>query len=287
MTLVEIIPLAIKVSILTLVFALGLKSQPSDLTLLARRLSQLVRSLLSINMIMPVIAAIIVRLLHLHPPVGIMIVALALAPLPPILPGKSVKAGGDAVYAISLLVTAALFAIVSIPLSVEVVGRFFGQSLHVGPLPILKLLLVTVILPLLAGLTVRRFLPTIAARVSDPLSKIGTLLLALAGLAVLLGAYQGMIAQIGDGTLWALAAFVVAGLVVGHLLGGPDPDDRTVLAISTASRHPGVALALIHMTFPDAKAVLPVLLLYLIVNFIVGAPYIFWRKKRGAKLPAV
>jgi BASS family bile acid:Na+ symporter len=283
MTLVELIPLAIKVSIVTLVFALGLKTHAGDLVFLSKRPWLLVRSLLSINLIMPVVATAIVLAFGLRSPVGLMIVALALAPLPPILPSKNDKAGGDAAYAISLTVTAALFALVSIPLSVEIAGRLLGLPLHIKFLPLITLLSVTVFLPLGLGAVVRRFLPAVAQKLSDPLSKIATVLLVVAAAAILFGARKGMIADIGDGVVAALALFIVAGLVIGHLLGGPAPDDRTVLAISTASRHPGIALAIIQMTFPDAKGVLPVLLLYLIANAIVGAPYMIWRKKRGGK----
>jgi BASS family bile acid:Na+ symporter len=287
MTIAELVPLAVKVSIMLLVLALGLKTDATVLTFLVTRPSLLVRSLLSINLIMPIIAAVIVRLFALHPPVGLMIAALALAPLPPILPGKQAKAGADMAYAISLLTSAALFALISIPMSAEVIGRFLGVSLHVPVLPILKLVLSSIIVPLGLGLLARRVLPDVAERVSGPLSKVATLLLLLALIPILLGAWRGMLAQVGDGTVAALALFTVAGLAVGHLLGGPDPSDRTVLALSTASRHPGIALALVHMAAPDAKAALPLLLLYLLVSAIVGAPYVAWRKTVGVKLPSV
>ncbi len=283
MTLVELIPLAIKISIVTLVFALGLKTDANDLTFLVKRPWLLVRSLLSINLIMPVVATAIVLASGLGPPVGLMVVALALAPLPPVLPSKNDKAGGDAAYAISLTVTAALFALVSIPLSVEIAGRLMGLPLHIKLLPLVKLLSVTVFLPLSAGIVARRFLPAIAEKLSGPLSKVATVLLVLSAAAILFGAWKGMVAEIGDGVLAALVVFIVAGLVIGHLLGGPAPDDRTVLAMSTASRHPGIALAIIQMTFPDAKGLLPLLLLYLVANAIIGAPYMIWRKKSGGK----
>jgi len=46
-------------------------------------------------------------------------------------------------------------------------------------------------------------------------------------------------------------------------------------------------MALISVTFPDTEAVLPIVLLYLITNAIIDAPYIAWRKKSGAILPSV
>ncbi len=51
-----------------------------------------------------------------------------------------------------------------------------------------------------------------------------------------------------------------------HLLGGPDPDDRTALALATASRHPGVALLIPTGNFPNQKLVAPAMVLYLIVG---------------------
>jgi len=69
------------------------------------------------------------------------------------------------------------------------------------------------------------------------------------------------------------------GLVVGHLLGGPDPNNRTILALATATRHPGVALVIAAGNFPGQKLVLPALLLYLIVCSLASAPYVMWRRR--------
>jgi hypothetical protein len=44
-------------------------------------------------------------------------------------------------------------------------------------------------------------------------------------------------------TVLIIAGMAVFGPIVGHALGGPDPDNRTVLALSTTSRHPAIALA--------------------------------------------
>jgi hypothetical protein len=45
---------------------------------------------------------------------------------------------------------------------------------------------------------------------------------------------------VGNGAVLPIIAFVLVGLVIGHLLGGPTPENRTALAFSTASRHPGL-----------------------------------------------
>ena len=70
------------------------------------------------------------------------------------------------------------------------------------------------------------------------------------------------------------------GLAAGHLLGGPQSEDRTALALSTSSRHPAVALAMASANFPDQKLIPAAILLYLIVNAIVSLPYLAWRRHR-------
>ena len=71
-----------------------------------------------------------------------------------------------------------------------------------------------------------------------------------------------------------MAAFVVIGLAVGHWLGGPRPETSAVLALSTASRHPAIALALAKVNFPDEPFLGATILLYLLVLTIVTVPYV-------------
>ena len=85
---------------------------------------------------------------------------------------------------------------------------------------------------------------------------------------------------IGNGTLLMAAALAIVGLGVGHALGGPDPADRTVLAMSTASRHPAVALAIATSGVdPDKRAEIAVVLLYLVVATVLSFPYQKWRAR--------
>jgi BASS family bile acid:Na+ symporter len=75
------------------------------------------------------------------------------------------------------------------------------------------------------------------------------------------------------------------GLATGQLLGGPEQNDRTVLAIFTASRHPGVALAIGIANAPGEKRVLATVLLYFIMNLIIAIPYMAWRRRTGIAGP--
>jgi len=80
--------------------------------------------------------------------------------------------------------------------------------------------------------------------------------------------------------LIAIVVIVGFGMLVGHLLGGPDPGNRGALATATASRHPGIALLLAVGVFPEnEQAILGTVLLYLLVNIVLTVPYQRWRKK--------
>ncbi len=283
MTLHMMILLALKASIVLSVFAIGLDSAPSDVVYLLRRPGKLARSLLAMDVVMPVLAASIVAAFDLNTAVEVALVALAVSPAPPILPRKQIKAKGEPSYAIALLLLAAAVAVIFVPVAVELLGHFFQMQAHMQPWPIAALVLMTVFAPLTAGILVRRFLPAIALRISRPAAHVGAATLLLCFAPVVFTAWPAIVALIGNGTVAAIAAFLIAGLLVGHVLGGPDSQDRTVLALATATRHPGVALAIATTNFPQQKAVLPAILLYLILGVLITIPYVMWRKRVAAR----
>jgi len=286
MDLATLILLALKTSIFLTVFGLALKTTMDDALYLFRRPAELVPSLLSMYVIMPLFAAALVALFDLHPAVEIALIALAVSPVPPVLPKKQVKAGGRGSYAMGLLVAAAVLAIVFVPLAVGLLGRVFGGSAQVSVATIAQLVLTTVIVPLAAGMAVRHFAPAFADRIAKLLSLVAAVLLIASALPVVITAWPAISSLVGNGTVVAIAAFVIVGLAAGHALGGPAPEDRTVLAFSTASRHPGVALAIASANFPREKLVLAAVLLYLIVNAVVSSLYMKWRHRGRSSIEA-
>lgn len=282
MDLATLIPLGLKISVAAMVFGLGLSSTFDDTFYLFRRPSEFVRSLLAMAIIMPLVATVLAAAFDLHPAVKIALIALAVSPVPPLLPKKQRKAGGRASYAVGLLVAAALISIVSVPVAVELLGRTFGTATHhISFLAVARLAMMTVLAPLLAGILFRSVAPAFAQRIVRPMSLIATLLLFLCVFAVLFSAWQPIVSLIGNGTIVALAAFIVIGLIAGHLLGGPDAEDRDVLALATAARHPGVALAIASANFPEQKLASAAILLYLLLSAILSMPYVMWRRRHA------
>jgi BASS family bile acid:Na+ symporter len=284
MTLAQIIVIVLQVSIGLIVFCLALRAEKGDLSYLLRHPSLFARSVLSMNVLMPLFALAAAVLFKLRPEVEVALVLLALSPVPPVLPGKQGKAGGSVSYAIGLLMMSALLAIVLVPLSVMWIGRSMGREDLVPLALVAKTVGLSVVGPLLLGVVVRNLAPAFAAKAAGPLSKLGTLLVLVAFLPVLVKQWPAIMAQVGDKTLLAIVVFTVAGLVVGHLLGGPAPEDRTVLALATANRHPGVALAIAAaVTSPENRGIVSAaVFLAFLAGAIVVIPYVKWRKKSAA-----
>ena len=280
MSLQTLIPLALKISIVLCVFALGLTASVRDLGYLFRRPGKLLRVYVAMGVLMPLFAVAMVVIFDLHPAVKIALLALSVSPIPPLLPRTAMQAGGTMQYTIGLLTTASLLAILLVPMSVELTEHLFGIPLQMTMASLAIVICITVLGPMALGIVVHSLAPALAKRLAKPIWLIGTVLLVVSALPVLFAAMPQVLTLIGNGTLLALAAFVLFGLAIGHLLGGEDASNRTVLALSTASRHPGVAIAIAHKNFPQEKLVLAAVLLYLLVSTIVSVLYLRWTRRR-------
>ena len=271
MNLQSLVLLVLKASILLTVFALGLQATFADATFLFRHPRLLIRGFFSMSVIMPALALLLVLTFHLNPAVKIALVALSVSPVPPIFPKKALKAGGKENYTIGLLVATVALAIVAIPITMEIFQRVTGVPLYMSALSVATKVFATVLTPLLGGIVVRAIASSFADRVTRPIATLAGVLLILGVVPVLFVSMRAILPLLGDGTLLSLAAFALIGYFVGYLFGGPDPEQRSVLSLATASRHPGLALAIAHANFPEQKLVGPLVLLYLIVSGVVTA----------------
>jgi bile acid:Na+ symporter, BASS family len=280
MTPQEIVGLALKVSIMLTVFGFGLQATRDHLLYLVRRPGLMARSLIAMFVIMPIVAITLTSVFHFQLPVMIALIALSISPVPPLLPRKIGNAGGVAPYGLGLMVTAATISILFIPLAVRLIGGYFHKSFAMGPETVAKLILMSVLLPIAAGVLFERVAPDFAKRIAKPTGLFAKILLMVCLLATLIFALPKSLSLIGNGTLPALATFIIVGLVVGHILSGPGSDERLTLSFSTACRHPALAIALATATLPQEHNVFSAILLYLVMNAIITAVYMFWRRRR-------
>lgn len=278
MDLKHLVVLALQVSIFCTVFGFGLKTTTDDLMYLIRRPGLLLRSLLAVFVIMPVIAVTLVRLFDFRHVVEVALIALAISPVPPLLPKRELKAGGQDSYGLGLMAILALLSIAVAPLASSILERVFGHSLTVAPGAIAVLAFKTVLLPLAVGMIVHAAVPRLAEKIEKPVALVANVLLSLGAIVFLVTLAPALWALIGQGTLVAMIIFAVAGLIVGHFMGGAEPSHSVVLALSSACRHPAIAMAIAAAAFPHEHFGAPIIL-YLLVGIIVGIPYIAYVRK--------
>ncbi|TPW14937.1 MAG: hypothetical protein FD129_988 [bacterium] len=134
------------------------------------------------------------------------------------------------------------------------------------------------LLPLIAGMVVRRLAPTFAERAGDPIMAMAGLVLIGVALLLLATNFKAILG-IGLSGLLLIVLMTSVALAIGHLLGGPDPDNRTVLAVTGATRFPGLAVLVAQLNFPNARP-LPIVVAYLLISSLAVLPYIKWRQSR-------
>lgn len=269
----------LNLSIVLMVFSLALRAGGGSARAALGSSSLLLRSLFAMFVVMPALAVTVARSFDLNRQLVIALMLLALAPVPPMLPVKQLRAGGDSSYVMGLLVVSALAAIAIVPAGVEALGRTFGRDIDLPLSVTARVVGTSVLLPVIAGLALARLAPALAGRIAGPISTASSALLPLLFIPVLVSTGDAILAQVGNFTIVTILVFILAGLAVGHLLGGPRPDDRTSLALATATRHPGVAIVVLHAVAPEQQQVAPVLLLYLLVGMLVAIPYLKWRSR--------
>jgi len=279
MSVAEVILLLVKISVVFSVFAIGLKATFADAVHLIRRPGQLFRALLAMNVLMPVFAISVALNFNLPPPVKLALVVLSVSPIPPILPKTAMQSGGRGNYTIGLLVAISVLSIIVIPITLECLEWLSGVPLSARPGEVFVTILITVLAPLLVGIVCRLLSSSIADRAAKSVALIAMIALVLCFLPILFTSRRAFMTLIGDGTLLALSSFAIVGMIVGHLLGGPSPDNRPVLALATARRHPAVAMAIAHASFPNQKLATAVVLMYLVISIILAIPYLQWIKR--------
>jgi BASS family bile acid:Na+ symporter len=275
-TLVKLILIA---GIVLNVVAIGVRARPQDALGLLRQPPLAARAMLAMFLFVPLFVFIITIVFQTSRPVTAVLLALSVAPMPPLISSRELKAGAAPEYAIGLQFLATGFSLIAVPIMLALAGAVFGERLPFAPTALIIILALTVAVPLAIGMAIGHFQPGWREPVAVWASRIGWISLAIGSVALLAARGTDIIAQLGSGTLLITITVIAFALFIGHVLGGPDEGNRTALAITCAARHPGVAITLVSGLFPeDAAAVFGMTGLFWLTSFLMAIPYQRWRK---------
>ena len=275
-----ILTLTLLTGVLLLVVAIGIGARPGWGSLLLRRPWLALRAMGAMYVGMPAFVLLLVWILPLQRPVSAALLSLAISPVLPPWGRKAAVVGGRSDDIIGLQLLSSGIALLVIPLLLWLVEHVFSTQTTLDPLAVELVLLVTVAAPLALGMGTARWAPQAAPRLAALADRVGGVLLLLGGVLLILLRGPAILGVIGQGTLGAIAAVVIAGLLIGHALGGPDPRTRGVLASATIYRHPAIALILASGSgMQPEDGVIGTVLLYMLVSLLLSMPYERWRRR--------
>lgn len=265
------------VSIFAFVFSRGLMTSPGDLKYFNAHRGLLLRSILAVDVLVPLIALIVVLLIAPAKATAVGMLIMASAPAAPMVLKKIAKAGGKSEYAVTLYIVLALLAILTTPVTLALLSRAAGFQLDVSPTAVAGRVGVSIFLPIIAGMIIKWRFPALADRIFRPLETLSNIILILVVITVLLSTYQ--LFFVPDIREYIAIVLMIAGaLVAGHLMAAGQPEEQTTLALESATRNIGLALLITSAYAPLEKA-LPVLIPYLVTSTIIGLIYIRYRKR--------
>lgn len=222
---------------------------------------KLVLLALAVNFVaVPIVAYLIALVLPLDEPLRIGLILLATAAGAPFLPKLAEVAKGNVAFSVGLMVLFMVVTIIYLPL---VLPLLLGD-VQVNPLDIAQSLVVMMLIPLAIGLLVNWRWEGAAARIQPTFGQASNIaLLALTVLGLVLN-FRQMIGLVGSWGILGGIVFIVVSLVIGYLLGGSDPDVKSVMGLGTGQRNISAALVVAAQNF-DANVIT-----YLMVIAIIG-----------------
>jgi len=265
-------------------FTTGLEAPRAGGKRLWRRPQELIRGLLAVMIFVPLWVLLLVEVMPLPMVVraGMLIGVLAVG-IGPVAGMKRMSKGPRASDALDLNLVVLILAIVFVPLAFALFAAAMGRDLRLGYWPVAKVILGRALVPLLIGIGVARVAPRFAERAGPRLARIldGSLLVLL---ALALAATWRDLSVVG-GLGWIACVLAALGsVVIGHLLGGPEPEMRAVDAVAATMRFPALALVLAAVV-PNGHRVIPVVVAYVVASLLAVAVYGLVMKRREKRRP--
>ena len=272
-TLAEIFKVVLAVVIPLASFATGVRAATVDPWWLFRRPGLLFRSLLAIFILVPLATVLFLEAIGAPQLIGagLIVAILAVGVGPPAAFKRATAKEANVAYEVELNIVVQVVAILFIPLAIAVLGTLFHFAPRLEARRVAVIVVEKAILPLVVGVIMARLFPRVAgplARIAGPLVQIALLVVVVVALIV---TWKPLIA-LGP-RAWALcAAVALLSVTIGHLCGGADREERTVLATFSAMRFPALAL-LIASILPRGRQLIPVVLAYVLCSFVFTAIY--------------
>lgn len=263
----KIVPITMLAFVISSMLAVGVSLTVSQILAPLRNRKLVFLALLANFVLMPLVALAIARLLRLDEPLGVALLLLGAAAGAPFLPKLAGIAKSNLAFAVGLMVLLMVLTVAYMP----IVLPLLLEGVSVDPVKIARSLILLMLIPLGAGLLLKARFCDLADRMRTPLNSISSLSLALLIALLLITNVRNVIALFGTRGILASILFLLGGVGIGWLLGGPGFGTKGVLALGTAQRNIAAALLVGGQNFDDPR-VLVMVVVVAVVGLLILMP---------------
>jgi bile acid:Na+ symporter, BASS family len=256
MTIDHVINILVTITLIVMMAAVGLAVTFNELMGVARSGRLVAKATLANYVCVPAATVGLLLLFRAQPMVSAGFLMLAVCPGAPFGPPCTAIAKGNVPASAGLMVILAGSSALVAPLLLGVLLPLMSgnEPLKVDSVRLVGTLLVTQLIPLCVGLTLRQWRPALAIRLRKPANYVSALLnLTVAGL--ILATQFETLAAIHFRAWGGMAILLIVSLATGWLLGGPGTENRSAMTLTTSLRNVGVALVIATSSFPGTSAV--------------------------------
>ena len=258
-----------------LMFDLGLTLQGKDFLLVLKRGKSVIAGMLGQLVLLPLIAWGVATILNLSPLMTIGLVLIACCPGGSSSNVFSKLAKGDVALSVSLTAVSSIITLFTIPLIMQVTTAHTGEAIGIH-LPVKNLLMqniVTMLLPIILGILIRKRWQNAAYRIDRVLSRLAfPALMFLA--AVFFIQHRATIAEnfstLGIATTMLLLCAIALALVLCLIFRLKTQERRTiVIEVGMQNAAQAIAIASSPFVFNDGRIAIPAIIYALMMNVIL------------------
>lgn len=267
--LYELLEVAILVFSVTSMVTVGLANTIRRIVSPLRNILAVVRALVANFVLVPLVAFAVTRAIRLDRPLEIGLLLVAASAGAPFLIKLVEVAEGRLGLSTSLLVILLPVTVIYAPIAVPLLVPEATVQTSALAWP----LLLTMLLPLAVGLSVRAKRPSWALRIQPITQAVSTVSLIVLVIATVAANFRAILDLLSGAAIPCAFLIIVAAFGIGYALGGSDPDSRAVLGLGTSQRNIAAATVMATQSFGGGATVVMVVvssLLALVVLFPVA-----------------
>jgi bile acid:Na+ symporter, BASS family len=215
----------------------------------------------------PALAILITKILPLAEPFVLVLLITSLAPSAPFLPPMIGKARGDLTFTGAFIPLATIGTVILMPL----MAPLLIKGLSINAMALAKPLVITVLIPLVAGALLKTYLTELTSRIFKPVKLLAGLSTMLTVILCFLIYTKIMIRTAGSFALLSMTIFMVVMALFTYFLGfGLKQNERSVMSLGMSTRNIAAVFAGV-LAIPDGDPrMLAMIVMWTIWSFILA-----------------